>query len=50
MKYCIGVDLGGTNIAIGLIDLDGKVILQKKSIKSSFIFFKIFYHNYILCY
>ena len=34
MKYCIGVDLGGTNIAIGLIDLDGKVILQKKSIKT----------------
>ena len=35
MKYCIGVDLGGTNIAIGLIDLDGKVILHKKSIKTN---------------
>ena len=34
MRYCIGVDLGGTNIAIGLIDLDGKVILQKKSVKT----------------
>ena len=34
MKYCIGVDLGGTNIAVGLIDLDGKVILHKKSIKT----------------
>ena len=34
MRYCIGVDLGGTNIAIGLIDLDGKVILHKKSVKT----------------
>ena len=35
MRYCIGVDLGGTNIAIGLIDLDGKVILRKKSVKTN---------------
>ena len=34
MRYCIGVDLGGTNIAIGLVDLDGKVILHKKSVKT----------------
>ena len=34
MRYCIGVDLGGTNIAVGLIDLDGKVILHKKSVKT----------------
>ena len=34
MKYCIGVDLGGTNIAIGLIDLDAQVILHKKSVKT----------------
>ena len=34
MRYCIGVDLGGTNIAVGLIDLDGKAILQKKSVKT----------------
>ena len=31
MKYFIGVDLGGTNIAVGLINEDGK-ILTKKSI------------------
>ena len=31
MKYCIGVDLGGTNIAVGLVDVDGKRILAKKS-------------------
>ena len=34
MRYCIGVDLGGTNIAVGLIDLDGKVIIRKKSVKT----------------
>ena len=34
MKYCIGVDLGGTNIAVGLIDLDGRRILHKKSVKT----------------
>ena len=34
MRYCLGVDLGGTNIAIGLIDLDGKKILRTKSIKT----------------
>ena len=34
MRYCIGVDLGGTNIAVGLIDLNAKEILVKKSIKT----------------
>ena len=34
MRYCIGVDLGGTNIAIGIIDLDGKRILRTKSVKT----------------
>ncbi len=34
-KYCIGVDLGGTNIAAGIVDLDGKRILQKKSVKTN---------------
>jgi len=34
MRYCIGVDLGGTNIAVGLIDLDSKRILNKKSTKT----------------
>ncbi len=35
MKYCIGVDLGGTNIAVGLVDLDSKRILDKVSIKTN---------------
>ncbi len=35
MRYCIGVDLGGTNIAVGLVDLDSKRILEKKSIKTN---------------
>ena len=34
MKYSIGVDLGGSNIAIGLIDLDSKRILCKESTKT----------------
>ena len=25
MRYCIGIDLGGTNIAGGIADLDGKL-------------------------
>ncbi len=35
MNYCIGVDLGGTNIAVGLIDIDAKCIIRKKSIKTN---------------
>ena len=27
MRYCIGSDLGGTNIAGGIADLDGKLLL-----------------------
>ena len=34
MRYCIGIDLGGTNIAVGLVDLDGKRILDKRSTKT----------------
>ena len=34
MRYCIGIDLGGTNIAVGLVDLDGKNILNKRSTKT----------------
>ncbi len=34
MRYCIGIDLGGTNIAVGLVDLDSKRILDKRSIKT----------------
>ncbi len=35
MKHCIGVDLGGTNIAIGIIDLENKKIICKKSVKTN---------------
>ncbi len=35
MRYCVGVDLGGTNIAVGLIDLDSKRILDKLSTKTN---------------
>ena len=34
MRYCIGVDLGGTNIAVGLVDLHSKRILEKTSCKT----------------
>ena len=34
MRYCIGVDLGGTNIAVGIIDLDSRQILRKTSTKT----------------
>ncbi len=34
-KYCIGVDLGGTNIAIGLVRLDIKSISKQISIKTN---------------
>ena len=34
MKYCIGVDLGGTNIAVGLIDVDSRRIIDKMSAKT----------------
>ena len=34
-RYCIGVDLGGTNIAVGLVDLETKSILKKHSIRTN---------------
>ena len=35
MKYCIGVDLGGTNIAVGLIEPDSRRIVDKHSVKTN---------------
>ena len=35
MKYCIGIDLGGTNIAAGLVDIEEKRIVRKMSIKTN---------------
>ena len=34
MRYAIGVDLGGTNIAVGLVDLDSKRIIDKFKTKT----------------
>ena len=34
MRYCLGIDLGGTNIAVGLVELDSKTIVCKKSTKT----------------
>ena len=34
MRYCLGIDLGGTNIAVGLVELDSKTIVTKKSTKT----------------
>jgi glucokinase len=34
MKYAIGVDLGGTNIAVGLVDCETRRIVCKDSIKT----------------
>ena len=28
--YYIGIDLGGTNIVCGLVDVNGKILLKKK--------------------
>jgi len=33
-KYCIGVDLGGTNIAVGLVDVESHSIVHKNSTKT----------------
>ncbi len=35
MKYSIGVDLGGTNIAVGLVSLSEKKIINKANIKTN---------------
>jgi glucokinase len=34
MKYAIGVDLGGTNIAVGLVDGEHRKILHRQSVKT----------------
>ena len=34
-RYCIGVDLGGTNIAVGLVRLDTKSIARQFSVKTN---------------
>jgi len=34
-QYCIGVDLGGTNIAVGLVRLDTKSIVRQFSVKTN---------------
>jgi len=34
-KYCIGVDLGGTNIAVGLVNLENKQIAKQMSVKTN---------------
>ncbi len=34
-NYCIGVDLGGTNIAVGLVDLDARRIVRSTSAKTN---------------
>ena len=35
MDFCIGVDLGGTNIAVGLVNLKSRSIIRKASIKTN---------------
>ena len=35
MRYCIGVDLGGTNIAAGIVDLDTKRIVESHSVQTN---------------
>ena len=34
-KYCIGVDLGGTNIAVGIVNIEDKNIVKQHSIKTN---------------
>ena len=34
-EYCIGVDLGGTNIAVGLVNLETKAIVKQHSVKTN---------------
>ena len=31
MNYFIGIDLGGTNIAVGIVDEDGKIVAKKST-------------------
>ena len=34
-EYCIGVDLGGTNIAVGIVEVNSGKIINKKSVKTN---------------
>ena len=34
-NYCIGVDLGGTNIAVGLVELNSRKIVRQLSVKTN---------------
>ena len=34
-NYCIGVDLGGTNIAVGIVDLKCRKIIRQMSVKTN---------------
>ncbi|MBQ4072025.1 MAG: ROK family protein [Clostridia bacterium] len=34
-NYCIGVDLGGTNIAVGIVDLNSRKIVRQMSVKTN---------------
>ncbi len=36
MKYCIGIDIGGTNIKAGLLDLEGRLVTSKARRLSAF--------------
>ena len=33
-NYVIGIDLGGTNTVIGLVDVDGKILAKDDSVKT----------------
>ena len=35
MRYSIGIDLGGTNIAVGMVELESKSIVDKISVKTN---------------
>ena len=34
-EYCIGVDLGGTNVAVGIVEVNSGKIINKKSVKTN---------------
>ena len=31
MKYYVGIDLGGTNIAVGIVDEKGEIVAKKST-------------------
>ncbi|MBQ2737602.1 MAG: ROK family protein [Clostridia bacterium] len=35
MRYTVGVDLGGTNIKVGIVELDGRTIVASDSVKTN---------------